>query len=83
VFVAISDTNTKSACPVVPITICGSRSMLRERDWFPRRGHIQAIIGDPIEVKPGDDDWHTATRLKEKARAEILAHCGEPDLEKD
>ncbi len=68
--------------PVVPITIRGSRSMLRGRDWFPRRGHINVIISDPIEVEPGDDNWHIATGLKDKARAEILSHCGEPDLER-
>ncbi|WP_084605628.1 AMP-binding protein [Psychromonas aquimarina] len=72
----------KSHRPVVPITIHGSRSMLRECDWFPRRGRINVIIGDPIEAEPGDDDWHIAARLKDKARTEILSHCGEPDLER-
>lgn len=73
----------KSHRPVVPITIRGSRSMLRECDWFPRRGRINVTIGSPIEVEPGDDDWHIATRLKEKARREILSHCGEPDLQRN
>ena len=72
----------KSHRPVVPITIRGSRSMLRERNWFPRRGEIEMIIGDPIAVEPGDDEWQIATRLKDKVRAEILSNCGEPDLEK-
>ncbi|WP_372882774.1 AMP-binding protein [Psychromonas sp.] len=67
---------------VVPITIRGTRSMLREREWFPRRGSINVILGEPIEVESGDDDWQIATRLKDKARAEILSHCGEPDLER-
>lgn len=72
----------KSHRPVVPVTIRGSRSMLRERDWFPHRGDINVIIGDPIEVEEGEDDWQTAVRLKDKARTEILSHCGEPDLER-
>lgn len=72
----------KTHRPIVPITIRGSRSMLRESNWFPRSGRIDVIVGDPIEVEPGDDDWHIAARLKEQARAEILSHCGEPDLER-
>ncbi|OUS28739.1 hypothetical protein A9Q98_07420 [Thalassotalea sp. 42_200_T64] len=73
----------KSHRPVVPITIRGSRSMLRECDWFPRWGYINVTIGAPITVEPDVDDWHMATRLKDKARAEILSHCAEPDLERN
>lgn len=73
----------KSGRQVVPITIKGARSMLRERDWFPHRGAIEIIIGDPIQVEAGEGDWQIATRLKNLARVEILAHCGEPDLDKE
>lgn len=73
----------KSYRPIVPITIHGSRSMLRECDWFPRSGHIKVTIGDPITVGSGENDWQIATQLKDQARAEILSHCGEPDLDKN
>lgn len=73
----------KSHRPIVPITIQGSRSMLRESDWFPHSGRIKVIIGDPIAVESGENDWQIATVLKDKARANILSHCGEPDLDKN
>ncbi len=67
--------------PVVPITICGARSMLRDDSWFPRKGSIDVIIGEPILIEQGNDYWQVATQLKNKARAEILYRCREPDLE--
>jgi hypothetical protein len=27
-------------------------------------------------------DWSAAVRLRDRVRAEILKHCGEPDLER-
>lgn len=73
----------KSHRQIIPITIHGSRSMLRECDWFPRSGRIKVTIGTPIAAESDGDDWQTATMLKDQARAEILSHCGEPDLDKN
>ena len=73
----------KSHRPIVPVTIHGSRSMLRECDWFPRKGHIKVTIGEPITVEENENTWQVATGLKDRARAEILSHCGEPDLERN
>ncbi len=69
---------TEAGVPVVPITIRGTRSILRSDRWFPRRGTISVVIGAPIQ--PEGSDWATAIRLRDAARAEILRHCGEPDL---
>jgi len=63
---------------VVPVTIRGTRSILRPDHWFPRRGTISVTIGRPI--LPGAADWTAALQLRDAARAEILRHCGEPDL---
>jgi hypothetical protein len=35
-------------------------------------------IGAP--VAPDGADWAATLRLRDRARAEILQHCGEPDL---
>jgi acyl carrier protein len=71
--------------PVVPVAIRGTRSILLNNTWFPRRGMITITIGKPIEpaeVRDGTKDtvWSTALKLRDAAREHILRHCGEPDL---
>jgi 1-acyl-sn-glycerol-3-phosphate acyltransferase len=63
---------------VVPITIRGTRSILRSDDWFPRRGTVAVIIGEPLEC--GGTDWKSALEVRNKTRQQILCHLGEPDL---
>jgi 1-acyl-sn-glycerol-3-phosphate acyltransferase len=70
-------TAAENGLPVVPITIRGSRSVLRSDGWFPRRGTIAVIIGEPIE--PGGRDWRAALALRDGTRQQILQHLGEPD----
>ena len=64
--------------PVVPVTIRGTRSMLRDGSWLLRRGAITVHIGAPIP--PVGDDFQAGLALRDAVRAEILGHCGEPDL---
>ncbi len=75
----------KGGLPVVPIAIRGTRSILRSGSWFPRRGSISVSIGPPIlpqHVKENTAaEWEAARQLSDLARAWILRHCGEPDLE--
>ncbi|MEX2488843.1 MAG: AMP-binding protein [Pseudomonadales bacterium] len=70
--------------PVVPIAIRGTRSMLRADSWFPRRGRISVRIGEPVSPgdlrEPGESAWQTALKLRDRARATIVAASGEPDL---
>jgi 1-acyl-sn-glycerol-3-phosphate acyltransferase len=64
--------------PIVPMSIRGTRTILRDGQWFPRRGVISITLGVPIP--PEGTDWSAALKLRNAARAEILHHCGEPDL---
>ena len=64
--------------PIVPITICGTRSILRSDFWLFRRGDITVHIGAPIE--PQGKDFQAAIALRDATREKILARCGEPDL---
>ena len=64
--------------PLVPVTIRGARSILRDGSWFARRGTIAVTIAAPLIPQGGD--WNAAVALRDAARAEILRHCGEPDL---
>jgi 1-acyl-sn-glycerol-3-phosphate acyltransferase len=62
---------------VLPVTLKGTRSILRSGRWFPRRGDVSIRVG-PL-LTPDGKDFAAAVRLREKTRAEILANCGEPD----
>ncbi|NMF96183.1 AMP-binding protein [Aromatoleum toluolicum] len=63
--------------PVVPVTIRGTRAVLPDETWRPRRGPVTVTIGRPI--LPQGKDWSAALALRDAARRDILQHCGEPD----
>jgi 1-acyl-sn-glycerol-3-phosphate acyltransferase len=68
----------EAGIPVVPVTITGTRTVLRGDQWFPRRGRIRVHIGAPLV--PTGTAFEAALRLRDTARAQILSRCGEPDL---
>jgi 1-acyl-sn-glycerol-3-phosphate acyltransferase len=68
----------RAGVPVIPITIQGTRSILRAGQWFPHRGDIAVDIGKP--VLPKGSGFDAAVRLRDRLRSIMLAHCGEPDL---
>ena len=84
---------------VVPVTIAGTRSVMRDGQWIPRPGPVWVRIAAPIapgsepaggtSPSPADgsggeppdaSSWTRAVKLRDAARAVILAQCGEPDL---
>jgi 1-acyl-sn-glycerol-3-phosphate acyltransferase len=69
----------QAKAPIVPIAISGTRSLLRSGQWFPRWAALRVKIGTPLE--PQGSDWAEIIRLRDKSREQILALCGEPDLE--
>jgi len=73
-FVAAASAGT----PVIPVAIRGTRSVLRDGQWRPRRGLVRIIVTPALA--PDGSDWAAAIRLRDRARAEILAVCGEPDV---
>jgi len=68
----------EAAAPVVPVSVRGTRSILRDNSRFPRRGEVQITIGSPI-VTAGTD-WAAAVKLRDAARAALLDNLGEGDL---
>jgi acyl carrier protein len=68
----------QAGIPVVPVSLRGVRSVLRDETWYPRRTPIAATFGAPIH--PEGADWNATLKLRDRVRAEILKHCGEPDL---
>ena len=67
----------QSGRPAVPVALSGTRSVLRDGAWLPRRGAVEVWVGAPIA--PGGAAWNDAVALKDAARRAILARCGEPD----
>lgn len=68
----------EAAVPLVPVSIQGTRSILRDTSKFPRRGAIQISVESPSMAD--GTDWGAALKLRHIARATLLAHLGEPDL---
>jgi 1-acyl-sn-glycerol-3-phosphate acyltransferase len=71
----------QAGIPVVPVTIRGTRSILRANQWLPRRGAIFVHIGRPLTAD--GDDFDAALRLRDRARQAILLRCEEPDLSEE
>jgi acyl carrier protein len=68
----------QAGVPVIPVALRGLRSVMRDGTWYLRRASVSVTIGAPL--RPEGTDWAAAIRLRDAARAEILRHCGEPDL---
>lgn len=64
---------------VVPGALCGTRSMLRGGQWFPRWSPLGVHIGAPLT--PKGTDFASVVKLRDEARKFVLEHCGEPDLD--
>jgi 1-acyl-sn-glycerol-3-phosphate acyltransferase len=67
--------------PVLPVALKGTRMILRDVQWFPRRGAIAVHVGAPVHADGTEFD--AAVRLRDKVRAEILQKVGEPDLARE
>ena len=64
---------------VTPVVLVGTREVLRDESWLPRRGPVRVCIGAPI--LPAGEGWQAALQLRDATRAAILRDCGEADLE--
>jgi 1-acyl-sn-glycerol-3-phosphate acyltransferase len=70
----------RSGVPVIPVAIRGTRAILRNGQWLPRRGAIVITIGAPIVApKAVSEPFNAAVVLRDAARAAILRGCGESD----
>ena len=82
----------EAGAPVVPVVLRGTRSLMRDGTWFPRRVQLHVRFGEPVDPPERDtpvdggpnageeSDWARAVRLRDTVRGWMLAHCGEPDL---
>ena len=63
---------------MIPLTIRGTRSVLRGGQWVPRQAPICIHIGKP--VWPEGSGFEAALRLRDAVRTHILTESKEPDI---
>ena len=71
--------------PVLPVVIRGSRSALRDGSILLRPHPIRVDVLPAQAPRPAGggealSDWDAAVELRDRVRAEMLRHTGEPDL---
>jgi 1-acyl-sn-glycerol-3-phosphate acyltransferase len=71
-------TAAQAGVPLLPVTLRGTRSVLRDGSWWPRRFPLHVQVDAPLLAPTGD--WHGALQLRDRARERVAASCGEPLL---
>ena len=70
----------EAGAPLRTVAIRGTRSVLRDQSWFPRRAAVRVRFGPAVEAPAEGDTFARALALREAARARLLEDAGEPDL---
>jgi 1-acyl-sn-glycerol-3-phosphate acyltransferase len=70
----------RAACPVVPAVILGTRRNMPATRVLPRPGPLEVRYGTPIAAGAAASHEDPALALRDRSRAAILEHLGEPDL---
>ena len=65
--------------PVVPVAIHGARMVYRDQAWLPRHNAVSLHFAPPVHSS--GKSWSDIVRLRDRTRAVILRHSGEPDIE--
>ena len=65
--------------PLLPVTLRGTRQVLRDGRLLPSPAPLRVVISPPI--RPGGRGWPEMIRLRDAAYAEVLKHCGEGPLD--
>ncbi|HIJ90020.1 MAG: AMP-binding protein [Desulfobulbaceae bacterium] len=68
----------RCSLPVVPVTLIGTRTLLRDETWRPHYCKLQMLIDKPVSPE-GDNDWQKALKLRDTVRGRILERLEEPD----
>ena len=71
-------TAAQAAFPVIPITLVGTRSLLRDQSWLPHRGSVTVYMGESIN--PSGTGWSAALALRDAARNAVISRLEEPDV---
>jgi len=69
-----------SGVPVIPVTLRGTRSVLPDGRWLPRRMPVHVVVSAPLPAQPGGDEFTAAVRLRNAARESLLRNGAESEL---
>ena len=77
-----------TGAPIIPISLAGTRKVLRDGTILPRPSNVTITLHPPIfpkvQSRGGEDadstDWHELIRLRDATREAIARDCGEPLL---
>jgi 1-acyl-sn-glycerol-3-phosphate acyltransferase len=70
-----------TGAPIVPVSLAGTRSFLRDGTILPRPSSITITLSPPISAKAlsnDSSDWHEMVRLRDAVREQIALHSSEP-----
>jgi 1-acyl-sn-glycerol-3-phosphate acyltransferase len=73
-FKAVVETGSR----IVPVTLSGTRKVLRDRNWLPRWGRIRVVVSRSMQSR--EKNWQEMVRIRDSVRVEILRHSGEGSL---
>jgi 1-acyl-sn-glycerol-3-phosphate acyltransferase len=65
---------------LVPVALEGTRGVLRDGTWLPRRGRIKITICPPIAPPRESGDWKEIVRVRDEVREIIAGLACEPLL---
>jgi acyl carrier protein len=71
---------TEAGTPLIPVTLSGTRSLLRADVWLPERVPITVTIGQFIT--PAGPGWDHALALRDAARRAMAVTLAEPLLDR-
>ncbi|HYL65041.1 MAG TPA: 1-acylglycerol-3-phosphate O-acyltransferase [Candidatus Methylomirabilis sp.] len=77
-----------AGAPVVPVSLAGTRKLLRDGTVLPRPSRVTITVSPPIYPRVSSDSansgetsaWHELIRLRDASREAIARHSGEPLL---
>jgi 1-acyl-sn-glycerol-3-phosphate acyltransferase len=70
--------SAESGRPMLTLSLRGTRSVLRDGSWWPRRHPVQLHVHAGLSA--GAPDWPHALKLRDDVRRLMAAECGEPEL---
>ena len=72
-------TAVRVGCPIVPAVVRGTRAVLPQGAWLPRRAQIEVEFLEPL-TPSAQRASEAVVELRDRARAVILSRLQEPDL---
>ena len=69
----------ETGCALVPVTLNGTRSLLRDKAWLPNRSDIRVTVG--AAILPTRTGWGQALELRDAARKWMAVTLAEPTID--